>query len=298
MKKVKRVDTRVIIEQSGIIPIYKKSGMTSLDVSRAFKRVYKFKKIGHLGTLDPMAEGVLPIMVNEGTKLANLLDENKKHYTTVMKFGIFTDTDDITGDVIESLENFNITKEQFLSVLKKFTGDIEQIPPKYSAVKIDGQRAYKLSREGKEFTIPAKKVTIFSLSLKRFSLPYAEFEIECSKGTYIRSIIRDIGKELNVPATMSKLVRKYASGISIDDCNYIEEVVEDINKFLIPLDSVLKFPIVVLKAPEYKLMSNGQIPNKIKISNSGYTQLTYQNKLVAIVYIDKENKRRIYKVFN
>ncbi len=284
------------IKISGIIPIYKESGISSLDVSRKLKSKYSFKKIGHLGTLDPMAEGVLPIMINDATKLSNLLEENKKIYSTVMKFGVKTDSDDITGNIIKEKKDFILEKEKLQKVISLFKGEIEQTPPSYSAVKINGKRAYKLAREGKDFSIPKKTVNIHSIKLKRFFSPYAELEIECSKGTYVRSIIRDIGEKLDIPSTMTKLVRQFSSSISMQRCVSLDEALADVKKNIIPISSLLKLPLINLNQLEYKLVSNGQIPFNININT--HTQLFFENKLIAVIYKDVNGDKRFYKVFN
>jgi len=284
-------------KESGIIPIYKPSGPTSTDVIRKLKRKYKFNKIGHLGTLDPMAEGILPIMINQVTKLAPILDTSKKIYKTVIKFGIETDTNDITGKVINEKSDFKLEREDLIKALLDFNGEIEQVPPKFAAVKVNGVRAYKLAREGKDFEIKAKKVTIFNIELKRFFLPYAEVEIHCSRGTYIRSIIRDLGHNLEIPATMSKLIRSESSGFSIEESVSLDKAVEDLDNSVIKVESILKFPIIELNDFEHKLIQNGQIPKKINCPEPSYYQLTYNKKMSAILYKEENDDIKIFKVF-
>ena len=287
---------KIYIKGSGVVPIYKPSGPTSVDVIRKLKKKYKFNKIGHLGTLDPMAEGILPIMINQATKLALILDTSKKLYKAVIKFGIETDTNDITGKTIVQKETFSLTREELESSLLKFKGRIEQIPPKYAAVKINGVRAYKLAREGKEFEIKAKSVDVYEIELKRFSLPYAEIEIQCSRGTYIRSIIRDLGHLLDIPATMSKLTRSVSSNFSIKESVSLEDAINQIEESIIPLEALFKFPKLEINKFEYTLIQNGQIPKKLIFPDIGYTQLFFENKISAIIF--KENdKLKLFKVF-
>ena len=288
--------SKIVFTRSGIIPVYKESGPTSTDIIRNLKKKYSFKKIGHLGTLDPMAEGVLPIMINQATKLAPLLEDEVKKYKTVVKFGIKTDTDDITGNVIHFAEAFNLNKNDLREVLTGFLGEQEQIPPLYSAKKINGKRAYKLAREGKEFEIKPQKIEIYEIELKRFALPYAEIEIKCSKGTYIRSVVRDLGDKLGIPSTMSKLIRLSSSGFDFKNSVKLREISENIGDYIIPLENIFNFPKVHINKFEQKLIQNGQIPKMIKISSDGYTQLFFKNKLSAILYMDK-NEVGIFRVF-
>ncbi len=287
---------KISIKESGVIPIYKPSGPTSVDIIRKLKKKYKFHKIGHLGTLDPMAEGILPIMINQATKLAPILDTSKKSYKAIIKFGIETDTNDITGKALVQKENFSLTREELESSLLKFKGKIEQIPPKYAAVKINGVRAYKLAREGKEFEIKAKTVNVYEIELKRFFLPYAEVEIQCSRGTYIRSIIRDLGHLLDIPATMSKLTRSVSSNFSIKESVLLEDAVSELENNIIPIEALFKFPKLEINKFEYKLIQNGQIPKKLIFSDTGYTQLIFEKKLSAIIFKEDGNSK-LFKVF-
>lgn len=287
---------KILIKESGVIPIYKPSGPTSVDVIRKLKKKYKFNKIGHLGTLDPMAEGILPIMINQATKLAPILDTSKKSYKAVIKFGIETDTNDITGKALAQKENFSLTREELENSLLKFKGEIEQVPPKYAAVKINGVRAYKLAREGKEFEIKAKTVNVYQIKLKRFFIPYAEVEIQCSRGTYIRSIIRDLGHLLDIPATMSKLTRSVSSNFSIKESVLLENAINQLENNIIPLEALFEFPKLEINKFEYKLIQNGQIPKKLIFSDIGYTQLIFEKKLSAIIF-KEDGKSKLFKVF-
>jgi tRNA pseudouridine55 synthase len=287
---------KIIFKESGIIPIYKPSGPTSLDVIRELKQKYKFNKIGHLGTLDPMAEGILPIMINQATKLAPILDVSNKSYKTVIKFGIETDTNDITGKTINQKEDFSLTRKELEDSLLKFNGEIDQFPPKFAAVKINGVRAYKLAREGVEFETTSKKVSIHKIELKRFFLPYAEIEVECSRGTYIRSIIRDLGYALNIPATMSKLIRSSSSNFSIKQSVSLEDAINDLENKLIKLESIFDFHKININKFEYKLIQNGQIPSKLEFPDIGYSQLLFEGKLSAIIF-KEDGESKLFKVF-
>ncbi len=278
------------ILNDGILPIYKPTDLISINVTKLLKKLYSFDKIGHLGTLDPIAEGILPIIINKGTKLVSYLENYPKYYRATLKMGIQTDTDDITGSVIFEKDVPKISKKQILEVLETFKGEINQVPPKYSAVKINGERAYKLAREGEEFTIEEKQITIYNIELIEVNLPEIVIDVHCSTGTYIRSLIRDIGIALNNYATMTSLIRIMTSNISIGQAIAYSDIekTEDITKFIIPVEKLLIYPTMQLTDFEYTLVKNGQIPTKFKLPKKGTYQLLHSQKLVAIVSYDGE----------
>ncbi|MBR4123052.1 MAG: tRNA pseudouridine(55) synthase TruB [Clostridia bacterium] len=216
----------------GLLLLDKSEGATSFKAVSVVKRCAAEKRVGHTGTLDPMATGVLPILLGRATALSGLMLDADKKYIATVKLGITTDTDDITGEVL-SQDEVNITEEQLNDALLHFKGVIKQTPPMYSAIKKDGVRLYKLAREGKTAYIPEREVEIFDITLLSGLNNNNEFKIEVhvSKGTYIRSLARDIGKYLGCGATLSTLRRTYASGFSIDDCidlsNLSEENIKD-----------------------------------------------------------------------
>lgn len=212
----------------GLILLDKPKGITSFSAVSAIKRRANEKRVGHTGTLDPMATGVLPIFLGRATALSSLLLDADKRYVATVKLGIATDTDDITGNVISEKE-VNITPERLGQALNSFVGVIKQRPPMYSAIKKDGVRLYKLAREGKEAEIPEREIEIFSIKLLRDLDAQNEFQIEVhvSKGTYIRSLARDIGELLGCGATLTELRRTYASGFDIKDCIELDYLSED-----------------------------------------------------------------------
>lgn len=203
----------------GLILLDKPQGITSFAAVGGVKRRAKEKRVGHTGTLDPMATGVLPILLGRATALSSLLIDADKRYIAEIKLGVTTDTDDITGEIL-SQSSVNITEEQLNNVLSDFVGVISQQPPMYSAIKKDGVRLYKLAREGKTVEIGSREVEIFSINLLS---PLDEngifrIEVHVSKGTYIRSLARDIGKALGCGATLYSLRRTYAGGFDIKQC--------------------------------------------------------------------------------
>ncbi|MBR6485868.1 MAG: tRNA pseudouridine(55) synthase TruB, partial [Lachnospiraceae bacterium] len=185
---------------NGIINIYKEPGFTSFDVVAKLRGICHQKKIGHTGTLDPDATGVLPVCLGSATRVCDLLTDKTKEYETVLLFGIVTDTQDISGKVLEE-HYVNLTDEDVISCVKEFTGDIMQIPPMYSAIKVDGKKLYELARQGKEVERKPRPVTIHSIDIVDISLPRVTMRISCSKGTYIRTLCHDIGNRLGCGGT-------------------------------------------------------------------------------------------------
>ncbi len=212
----------------GLILLDKPNGITSFSAVAAIKRLTGQKRVGHTGTLDPMATGVLPVLLGRATALSSLLLDGEKRYIARVKLGITTDTDDITGEVI-SESKVGVGPQQLQSALCAFTGEISQVPPMYSAIKKDGIRLYKLAREGKTAEIDARRVNIFEINLLSGIDSENTFVIEThvSKGTYIRSLARDIGEYLGCGATLAELRRTYASGFDIADSVELEKLNSD-----------------------------------------------------------------------
>ena len=212
---------------NGIIVIDKGNGYTSFDVVAKMRRICGEKKIGHTGTLDPMATGVLPILIGNATKAQSLLPESDKEYEATFSFGITTDTLDITGKIISQTES-NVKLEDLEAVLPQFRGNIMQLPPMYSAVSKDGVRLYELARKGLITEREARPVTVYKLDLLNFDeqLQSAKIIVKCSKGTYIRSICDDIGQTLGCGAVMTSLRRVTACGYTLDDAITLEKAKE------------------------------------------------------------------------
>lgn len=219
----------------GLILLDKPENITSFGAVARIKRIASEKRVGHTGTLDPMATGVLPVLLGRATVLSGLLLDADKRYTAAVKLGVSTDTDDITGNII-SESQVNITNEQISGALKRFTGILMQCPPIYSALKKDGVRLYKLAREGKNAEVESREIEVFSINLISSLNADNIFEIDVhvSKGTYIRSLARDIGEYLGCGACLAALKRTYAGGFSLEDCVSLDALNdENIGDYLI-----------------------------------------------------------------
>lgn len=252
---------------NGIINVYKEKGYTSFDVVAKLRGILKQKKIGHTGTLDPDATGVLPVCLGKGTKLCDMLLDKDKTYKAVLIFGIATDTEDIGGNVIEKIDIESVKKEidneKLEAAIKSFEGEYDQIPPMYSAIKVNGKKLYQLAREGKVIERKPRRVKILDISIEKIQFPRVYFTVKCSKGTYIRSLCRDIGTRLSVPACMEQLERIKVSRFNIDDSlilSQIEKLVieNNIEKYILPVDEALAdYKKVVVKNQFSKLLYNG-----------------------------------------
>ncbi|QJC52241.1 tRNA pseudouridine(55) synthase TruB [Paenibacillus albicereus] len=213
---------------NGILPIWKPAGWTSHDVVAKCRRLLRTKRIGHAGTLDPMVTGVLPLCIGPATRFVEYLQEMPKEYEAVLQFGVATDTQDLTGETIERVDKVEIGEERLLETLLSFVGEIRQLPPMYSAVKVDGKRLYELAREGKTVERKPRQATIHELELLEADLrpdhPRIRFRVLCSKGTYIRTLCVDIGEKLGVPAAMAELTRTLSAGFRREDCVTLEEL--------------------------------------------------------------------------
>ncbi len=210
---------------NGIINIYKEEGYTSFDVVAVLRGILKIRKIGHTGTLDPLARGVLPVCLGNGTKLCDMLTDRTKTYEAVMLLGTSTDTEDTSGKVLETKE-VNVSKEEVIEAVNSFVGDYDQVPPMYSALKVDGKKLYELARQGVVIERKPRRIHINSIEITDINLPYVTMNIDCSKGTYIRSLCRDIGDKLGCGGCMDKLTRTRVGGFEIKDAYTLAQVEE------------------------------------------------------------------------
>ena len=208
----------------GIIVINKEQDYTSFDVVAKLRGILKEKKIGHTGTLDPMATGVLPVCLGAGTKLVDRMTDSVKIYRAVMLLGEDYDTEDVTGNLLAKAD-VKVTEEQIRECAASFVGELEQLPPMYSAVKVNGKKLCDYARAGKEVERRPRKVVIHDISVEEINLPYVTIQVECSKGTYIRTLCREIGEKLGCHGCMSELVRTYTGGFSIEEAKTIDEVI-------------------------------------------------------------------------
>ena len=209
---------------NGFVVIDKPAGITSHDVVSRVRRILHIKKVGHTGTLDPFATGVLPIAVSDGTKVIPFLDEGSKTYEALLRLGVTTDTLDMTGAVLSETDVSHITQHQFASSLSRFTGAITQIPPMYSAIKQNGQPLYKLARQGVEVERKARDVEIYSLELLSFNVPLVAVRVVCSRGTYVRTLADDIGQTLGCGAALQELRRTASGPFRIEDAMTLAEL--------------------------------------------------------------------------
>ena len=248
---------------NGFVYVDKPEGITSFVASAKVRRLFGIKKAGHTGTLDPMATGVLPIAIGHATRFIELIPSHDKAYRAKFILGKTTDTLDITGKVTGEYQ-VNSTREDVENILAFFRGEIEQIPPMYSAIKKDGVRLYDLARQGIEIERESRKVTIYSLGLISYCEETAEYEIdcECSSGTYIRTLIGDIGDKLGCGATMTSLRRTKANGVSIDSCYTFEQLEKlreegNIENALNSVDSLVAYDKIKVTPAQAKRFSNG-----------------------------------------
>lgn len=240
---------------NGFLVINKTKGWTSADVVNKIKRVLNIKKAGHLGTLDPDAAGVLPIALGKATKVIRYINEGDKEYQAVMKLGEKTDTLDAAGKVIETKEIPELDKDKIEKIFKDFIGRISQTPPAYSAVKVDGVRAYELARKGKAVQIKPRDVFIKEISLTKIDIPFIAFNVVCSKGTYIRSLCSDIGERLGTAAHMFSLIRTVSGQFKIRDAVDIDDLEKG---RIIKIDEALGFmPEIRIKKGFEDKVKNG-----------------------------------------
>ena len=282
----------------GFLNIYKPKGMTSHDVVAVLRRLTKIKQIGHTGTLDPFAQGVLPVCIGKATRLIEYLEDDKAYIATI-QFGSNTATYDIEGDVTEIFDK-KITEEEVLAELKNFCGEISQFPPIYSAIKVNGKKLYEYARKGEEVEIKPRKVIIYNIELKNFDekTQTAEIFIKCSKGTYIRSIAYDLGKTLGCGGHLIKLVRCQAGGFEINDSTdlvCLKEHPEKVRELLINPVDVLTLPKIELNEIEHEKVLHGMaIQNNSDCA--GFVILIYNKSVSAVGLIDNK-KILIKKVF-
>lgn len=280
----------------GFLNIYKPKGKTSHDVVAILRRLTKIKQIGHTGTLDPFAEGVLPICIGKATRLIEYLEDDKAYIGTV-QFGKSTTTYDIEGEGVNFSEK-KVTLKELESALPNFRGEIQQFPPIYSAIKVNGKKLYEYARKGEEVKIEPRNVTLYKLDIVNFDYENqtAELLIECSKGTYIRSIAHDLGEALGCYGHLIKLVRIKAGKFEINEAIKLEtlETKEQVEKNLIYPTEFLNYPKYELNDFEREKVSHGMAIN-INIP-SGTVILTQKEELVAIAQV-VDKKAKISKVF-
>lgn len=247
----------------GLILLDKPMGITSFGAVAKIKRAAHEKRVGHTGTLDPMATGVLPVLLGRATALSGLMLDADKRYTATVRLGVATDTDDITGTVIKNCE-VNVTSEQLNNAVSHFTGEIMQRPPAYSALKKDGVRLYTLARMGETVEVPERRVTVFSADVVSYINEKNEFAVNfhVSKGTYIRSLARDIGEFLGCGACLSSLCRTYTGGFSLSQCISPDALTEqNISEYILSEEKAVEYlkEVRVTKKQAVRFSNGGQL---------------------------------------
>ena len=271
---------------NGLIIINKEKDKTSRDVVNALNHLFNTKKIGHTGTLDPLATGVLVCVIGKYTKLVELLSSETKEYIAEIKLGVLTDTLDITGNVI-STNTFNITKDAILKVFNNFPKEYLQTVPIYSSVHVNGKRLYDYARTNIPVTLPKRKVSIYNLELISFSNDIITFKTKVSKGTYIRSLIQDICSNLNTIGTMNNLIRTKQGNFSINDSYTINDI-KNGNYKLLNIKEFLNYPIIELPDTLINKVLNGNsIMNTFNIQDK--VIFTYKSQDIAIYQVQETN---------
>lgn len=267
---------------NGVINVFKNKGMTSFDVVRKIKKIAKTGKVGHTGTLDPEATGVLPICIGKATKIIDYIMNSEKVYVVEFKLGIKTTTYDLEGEVISEADPSHLSNDEILKVVNSFKGEHLQVPPMYSALKQNGVRLYTLARQGIEVEREGRPINIYNIEDIEINNPYVKMKVTCSKGTYIRSLCYDIGETLNVGATMTDLKRSKTSIFEEGESINIEDLTEEnIEDYIIKIEEALEMYSRITVSNNYtKLLING-----VKLADNRFTK--------DIVIIDK-----LYRVYD
>jgi tRNA pseudouridine55 synthase len=297
----------------GIICVYKPIGFTSFDVIAIMRKLLHTKKIGHTGTLDPCAEGVLPIFAGAATKAVDFTPDTGKEYRAAFKIGLTTDTQDITGRILSEASPCYVPQPRIDKAITRFIGEIEQIPPMYSAVKMGGKRLYQLARKGIEVDRNPRKITVESFELEQYDDIRGEgvVKIACSKGTYIRTLIHDLGQELGFGAVMTGLQRTKSNGFSIDECycldtlrNLYQEDPDKLFALLSPISILFEhYPKAFLDQKQTGLFNNGATLNADlvrleKVYDGQYAVFDDGQRLVALGKIERDHTISIIQRFN
>ncbi|NRT70393.1 tRNA pseudouridine(55) synthase TruB [Clostridium beijerinckii] len=266
---------------NGVLNIFKNKGMTSFDVVRKIKFLANEKKVGHTGTLDPEATGVLPVCLGKATKTIDYIMNSNKVYEVKFLLGVKTTTYDLEGEILEKNEIDHIKSDEVSEVALSFIGEYDQVPPMYSALKKNGVRLYELARKGIEVEREARKVRIFNISDLKIELPYVYMKVACSKGTYIRSLCYDIGEKLKVGAAMAELNRSETSIFKQSDSVNIDDLTkENIQDYIMTIEDALSFyPKIVVKSTFTKLLING-----VKVFDKRLTNEKREKNVLYRVY--------------
>jgi len=283
----------------GIVILDKAIGISSNRALQEVKRIFDAQKAGHTGSLDPLATGVLPLCLGEATKVSQFLLDSDKKYRAKLKLGIRTDSGDSEGKVLERCTDFQISERQIEEALTSFKGEIEQVPPMYSALKVNGVPLYKMARKGQTIEREARRITVYSIELTAFEVDELELEIACSKGTYIRTIADDLGQALGCGAHIIALRRIQAGVFTETDCITTEKLKEEceanglsaIDEHLIPMDKAIEdLPEVVLPSITAGFIKNGQPVLVRHLPEEGLVRLYDEEQFIGIGCIDDDGK--------
>lgn len=269
---------------NGILIIDKPADWTSMDVCAKLRGILKERRIGHGGTLDPMATGVLPVFVGQATRAVEFAENGEKEYVAGLRLGLTTDTQDSTGQVLETCP-VSVDRGELEAILPHFTGPLEQIPPMYSAVKIGGQKLYELARKGREVERKPRPITIFSLEvLEQTSPTDYVLRVRCSKGTYVRTLCHDIGQALGCGGCMSSLRRTMAAGFTLDQAVTLDQAQEQGEALLLPTDSLFShYPIFLLKSERAeKRVRNGNPLSVSSLADGTYRVYSQQGEFLCL----------------
>ena len=272
---------------NGIVIVDKPQGWTSQDVTARLRRVFNTRRIGHGGTLDPMATGVLPVFVGRATRGVEFFEHAEKTYETVLRLGITTDTEDITGTVLTEQDAF-VTGEMLEEVLEKFRGDIMQVPPMYSALKVNGQKLYDLARRGKEVERQPRPITIHELTLLGMEAEGIRLRVRCSKGTYIRTLCKDIGQALGCGGCMAELRRVAAGEYTAQEAVPLQELLETENpeQYLRPVDSMFRnYPQVTLSEKQEIRCRNGN-SFSVQMADGTYRAYSREGEFLMLAKVE------------
>ena len=289
---------------NGIINVYKEKGYTSHDVVAKLRGILKQKKIGHTGTLDPQAEGVLPVCIGNATKLCDLLTDKTKEYEAVLLLGVTTDTQDTTGAVL-SEKTVQVEEDKLRAIMEGFVGKSRQIPPMYSAIKVDGKKLYELARAGQEVERKARHVVINALNITEIQLPYVTMEVSCSKGTYIRTLCQDIGEKLGCGACMTELVRLKVGAFDIAHAWTLAQIQEmaacgeeEVLRHIVPVEEMLSdYPeFKTTDAFSDKMLANGNwLPREQVATSGGDASAVLKDGMQVRMYSSTGNFTAIYQ---
>lgn len=286
---------------NGIINVYKEKDYTSFDVVAKLRGILKQKKIGHTGTLDPDAVGVLPVCLGSATKLCDMLTDKKKEYIAEFVLGKETDTQDISGQVIKETEVV-CTQEEVKTAIQSFVGDYDQLPPMYSAIKVDGKRLYELARQGKEVERKKRPVTFYEIEIIKCELPYVTIRVLCSKGTYIRTLCHDIGQKLGCGAAMTELERTRSGQFTKENAYTLAEIERlrdagSLDEIVMPVDTVfMNLPAFVVSGELEKKILNGNLIRAGECKSAGLADVFSEGKKVR-VYKENNNSCNFIAIY-